>query len=60
LVLSKLAANRERDWEFATAALSARLVESSVLLERVTDLPVRRELLDSVAASLRALVERNI
>jgi hypothetical protein len=31
LVLSKLAANRERDWEFAKEALAAGLVESGVL-----------------------------
>jgi hypothetical protein len=58
LVLSKLAANRERDWEFAQEALAARLVDPSVLLERIGDLPVNSELLDSITASLRALIAR--
>src|SRR3954453_14152242 len=57
LILSKLAANRERDWEFANAALLARLVQASVLLERVGELPVDSELLESITASLRVLVE---
>jgi hypothetical protein len=58
LVLSKLAANRERDWEFAQETLDARLVEPSVLLERVGDLPVNSELLDSITASLGGLIQR--
>jgi hypothetical protein len=58
LILSKLVANRERDWEFAKEALAARLVDSSVLLERAGDLPVSSELLESVTASLHALVVR--
>jgi hypothetical protein len=58
LVLSKLAANRDRDWEFAREALVARLVDSSLLLERVGDLPVDSGLVESITASLRALVER--
>jgi hypothetical protein len=58
LVLSKLAANRERDWEFAQEALAARLVDPGMLLERVGDLPVTSELLESIAASLRALIAR--
>lgn len=58
LILSKLAANRDRDWEFAKEALAARLVESGVLLERLADLPVNAELLESLTASLDALLER--
>ena len=58
LVSSKLAANRERDWEFAQEALAARLVDRSVLLERVGDLPVSSELLESITGSLRALIAR--
>lgn len=54
LVLSKLAANRERDWEFAAAAL----VTAGTLLERVEHLPVGDELLHVVRRSLRALVAR--
>jgi hypothetical protein len=59
LVLSKLAANRERDWEFAQEALSARLVDPIVLLERVGDVPANSALLESITASLRALVARS-
>jgi hypothetical protein len=58
LVLSKLAANRERDWEFAKAALAAGLVQPDVLRERVVDLPVREELRESVARSLSAILGR--
>lgn len=58
LVLSKLAANRERDWEFAKDSLDARLVESRILMERVGDLPVDSELLESITVSLDALVQR--
>jgi hypothetical protein len=54
LVLSKLAANRERDREFAQEALAARLVDPSVLLERVGDLPVTSELLEPSACSAPA------
>jgi hypothetical protein len=58
LVLSKLAANRQRDWDFVRDALDARLVESSLLLERVGDLPVAPEKLHSITASLKALLAR--
>jgi hypothetical protein len=58
LVLSKLAANRERDWEFAKDALDARLVESSILRERVGDVPVDAKLLKSITESLEALLQR--
>ena len=58
IVLSKLAANRERDWEFAQEALAARLVDPGVLLERVGDVPVNSELLESITESLRALIAR--
>jgi leucyl-tRNA synthetase len=51
-------AHDERDWEFAQEALAARLVDPGVLLERVGDLPVNSELLESIAASLRALIAR--
>lgn len=55
LVLSKLAANRERDWEFAREALDAKLVESSVLLERAATLPVADELRSLIVRSLARL-----
>jgi hypothetical protein len=56
--LSKLAANRERDWEFAQEALAARLVDPGVLIERVGDLPVHSKLPQSITASLHALIAR--
>jgi hypothetical protein len=58
VVLSKLVAFRERDWEFAEEALRAGLVDAAVLLERVSDLPVDAQLLDAVTDSLRSLTER--
>jgi hypothetical protein len=55
LVLSKLAANRERDWEFARNALDAGLVELSVLTTRAPTLPVADELRSLIVRSLAAL-----
>lgn len=57
LVLSKLAANRDRDRDFAKEALAARLVQPTVLLERSRDLPVESELRESITALLVALVD---
>jgi hypothetical protein len=56
LVLSKLAANRDRDWDFAKTALDAELVDAATLLVRVPDLPVDRELGAAIMASLLAIV----
>jgi len=39
LVLAKCVAGRERDWEFARAAIAADLVEIDELLARIPDLP---------------------
>lgn len=58
LVLAKLAANRERDWEFAREALNAGLVQAGVLLERVGELPIDSAHLALVTGSLQALVGR--
>lgn len=55
LVLSKLAANRERDWEFAREALAAGFVELSVLRARAATLPVTGELRSLIARSLAGL-----
>lgn len=55
LVLSKCAADRERDWEFARDALVAGLVDISMLRSRVGDLPVaahRREQIRRMLDSL--------
>lgn len=40
LICAKLAANRERDWEFARAAWRAELLDAQVLGERIETLPV--------------------
>ena len=55
LVLAKLAANRQRDWEFAKDALKAQLVERGILRARVGDLPLDAERVKSITASLEAL-----
>lgn len=58
LVLSKLAANRDRDWEFAKEALAAGLVDGAILIERVGHLPVDTQLLALIEPSLRSLAQR--
>lgn len=50
LLLSKCAAGRERDWEFAEEALRHRLADAAELRDRLRDLPI--------AADRRAEVER--
>jgi hypothetical protein len=58
LILAKLAANRERDWDFAKDALAAGLVDLEVLVDRVPDLPVDRELRATIASSLNVIAGR--
>jgi hypothetical protein len=55
LVLSKCAAGRERDWDFARHAIAAGLVEIPVLVERSQLLPVEPELREQIRARLTAL-----
>jgi hypothetical protein len=55
LVLSKLAAYRERDLDFARDAIAAELVDLSTLLTLVGDLPVHEELRARIVATLRAI-----
>lgn len=58
LVLSKCAAGRDRDWDYATEALRAGIVEGELLLARVPELPlpddtrkhVEKMLLDIIAS----------
>jgi hypothetical protein len=57
LVLAKVAAGRERDWEFAREALKAGLVSGEELLKRAADLPLDPQTLDHVLGILRAIVE---
>jgi hypothetical protein len=57
LILAKLAANRERDWEFARAAWRAGLLDAWILGERIKTLPVddalRAIIRDSVVVMVR-------
>ena len=57
LVLSKCAAGRERDWEYARAALRAQIVDPEVLLARVPDLPVAGDVLGHVEMMLLAIID---
>jgi hypothetical protein len=56
LVLSKCAAGRERDWEYASDALQAALVDAEVLLRRVDDLPVEPGLIVHIREQLRSRI----
>lgn len=56
LVLSKCAAGRERDWDYAAEALKAEIVAADVLLARVPDLPLNDELRDHVDRMLRGVI----
>jgi hypothetical protein len=57
LVLSKCAAERERDWHYAREALRALIVDPDVLLARVPDLPVSDEVIAHVDTMLRATID---
>ncbi|MHB8533538.1 MAG: DUF6036 family nucleotidyltransferase [Solirubrobacteraceae bacterium] len=52
LVLSKCAAGRERDWEYARHAIAARMVQHEVLMQRALHLPIPKETRDHVIAML--------
>ncbi len=56
LVLSKCAASRDRDWDYARAALEAGVVGADALLARVPDLPVDDEVRDHVDRMLRGVI----
>jgi hypothetical protein len=56
LVLSKCAAGRERDWEYAAEALKARLVQPEVLLARIVDLPVTQEIRRQISGMLEGIL----
>jgi hypothetical protein len=56
LVLAKCAAGRQRDWDYAAAAIRAELVDPDVLLERVPDLPVGQDTRSHIAAAVRGIV----
>ena len=54
LVLSKCAAGRERDWEFAEEAIRHGLADPDELLRRLDDMPVAPDGLDRYVARWRA------
>jgi hypothetical protein len=56
LVLSKCAAGRQRDWDYAAEALKAGIVSADVLLARVPDLPLSDELRDLIQRMLRSMI----
>jgi hypothetical protein len=56
LVLSKCAASRDRDWDYARAALKAGVVGADALLARVPDLPVDDTVRDHVDRMLRGVI----
>lgn len=58
LVLSKCAAGRERDWEFAEAAIREGIVDVGMLRSRAPTLPVSEERMAAVLRMLDGLVER--
>lgn len=58
LVVSKLVAGREKDFEFAVALIGARLVDAGVLEERVRLLGEPGAVIDRVTAALRRCVRR--
>lgn len=54
LILSKCAAGRRRDWEFAEEALKHGLVDLATLLDRAPDLPLGTAEIKRIEAMLRA------
>lgn len=56
LVLSKCAADRDRDWDYAAEALKSGIVQSDALLARVPELPVPEELRRHLDKTLRSII----
>jgi len=56
LVLSKCVAGRDRDWDYATEALKAGIVQAEVLRARAPDLPVADESRDHIEKMLHGIV----
>lgn len=56
LVLAKCAAGRDRDWDFASEALRAGLVQPDVLCHRIGDLPIEASRRDLIRSRLRRIV----
>ena len=58
LVLSKCAAGRERDWEYAEIAVSSGLVDPAELLRRAPALPLAQAQFGHVLRMVSAMTER--
>jgi hypothetical protein len=58
LLLSKCAAGRERDWEFAEEALRQGLADSAELRRRLRDLPLPPNRLEEVERVVEGIVAR--
>jgi hypothetical protein len=58
LILSKLAANRARDWEFARDAWAAGLLDAAILRARARGLPVPEDLRELIIDGLDAMLAR--
>jgi hypothetical protein len=58
LVLAKCAAGRDRDWDFARAALRAGIVEYEELRGRVGDLPLEEKGQERVGAMLEGIARQ--
>lgn len=56
LVLAKLVAGREKDYEFADALIASGLVDPEVLLDRVDDLPV----VGAIQRRVRTFIEKRL
>jgi hypothetical protein len=56
LVLAKCAAGRDRDWEFAKAAIAGAVVKSEVLVARADALPLTESQRASIRRRLEGLV----
>jgi hypothetical protein len=58
LACSKLVAGRARDWDFVRVLLAAGLVDPAILDERLTQLDLSPDRVDSLRQRLRRLSER--
>lgn len=58
LVLSKLAAGREKDYRFVAEALAEGIVDSEILKERLETMPLSRGRLDQLRDALKGQIRR--
>ena len=58
LVLSKLAAGRDKDYRFVAEVLRERIVDAEILRERIEAMPVSPQRMDQLRAVLEAQIRR--